>query len=221
MQGGDWLRARNAFQSRQGTHDPPGNLQRAVRGLGVRRGLPDREAARLRRHGDRPVHAGAADHRLSPARRREIRAMVEDSGLATIGLHWLLAKTEGFYLTTPDAAGPAGGRATTSSRWPRRPATSGARSWSSALPSSATCCRASPTTRPATSPSRSSPAIMPRIGALGVDFCLEPLAPQRDQFPQHVRPGQRPDRPGRPPQFQAAHGREGAERRDRRRPSPS
>ena len=25
--------------------------------------------------------------------------MVEDSGLATIGLHWLLAKTEGFYLT--------------------------------------------------------------------------------------------------------------------------
>jgi sugar phosphate isomerase/epimerase len=28
--------------------------------------------------------------------------MVEDAGLTTIGLHWLLAKTEGFYLTTPD-----------------------------------------------------------------------------------------------------------------------
>jgi sugar phosphate isomerase/epimerase len=41
---------------------------------------------------------------VSAGRRRELRAMVEESGLATIGLHWLLAKTEGFYLTTPDAA---------------------------------------------------------------------------------------------------------------------
>jgi sugar phosphate isomerase/epimerase len=30
--------------------------------------------------------------------------MVEDAGLTTIGLHWLLARTEGFYLTTPDPA---------------------------------------------------------------------------------------------------------------------
>src|SRR5947209_4372072 len=41
---------------------------------------------------------------VSPARRRELRAIVADVGLATIGLHWLLAKTEGYYLTTPDAA---------------------------------------------------------------------------------------------------------------------
>jgi sugar phosphate isomerase/epimerase len=41
---------------------------------------------------------------LSPARRRELKTMVEDVGLRTIGLHWLLAKTEGLYLTTPDAA---------------------------------------------------------------------------------------------------------------------
>src|SRR5438270_779955 len=39
---------------------------------------------------------------LTSDRRREIRTMVEDSGLATIGLHWLLARTEGFYLTSPD-----------------------------------------------------------------------------------------------------------------------
>ena len=38
---------------------------------------------------------------LTADRRRELRAMVEDAGLATIGLHWLLAKTEGFYLTSP------------------------------------------------------------------------------------------------------------------------
>src|SRR5690242_16810959 len=41
---------------------------------------------------------------VSPARRKELKAMVEDSGLSTIGLHWLLAKTDGFYLTTPDRA---------------------------------------------------------------------------------------------------------------------
>ncbi len=38
---------------------------------------------------------------LTADRRRELRAMVEDAGLATIGLHWLLAKTEGLYLTSP------------------------------------------------------------------------------------------------------------------------
>ena len=43
-------------------------------------------------------------HDVSPARRRELRTIVDDSGLKTIGLHWLLAKTTGFYLTTPDAA---------------------------------------------------------------------------------------------------------------------
>jgi sugar phosphate isomerase/epimerase len=40
---------------------------------------------------------------LSAARRRELRRIVADAGLVTIGLHWLLAKTEGFYLTSPDA----------------------------------------------------------------------------------------------------------------------
>jgi sugar phosphate isomerase/epimerase len=41
---------------------------------------------------------------VTPTRRRELKAMVEDAGLITIGLHWLLAKTEGYYLTTPDEA---------------------------------------------------------------------------------------------------------------------
>jgi sugar phosphate isomerase/epimerase len=39
---------------------------------------------------------------LSKQQRRELKAIVEDAGLETIGLHWLLAKTEGFYLTSPD-----------------------------------------------------------------------------------------------------------------------
>lgn len=41
---------------------------------------------------------------VSQDRRRELKRIVEDAGLETIGLHWLLARTEGFYLTTPDEA---------------------------------------------------------------------------------------------------------------------
>lgn len=41
--------------------------------------------------------------RISPQRRQEIRGQVEAAGLETVGLHWLLAFTEGFYLTSPDA----------------------------------------------------------------------------------------------------------------------
>jgi sugar phosphate isomerase/epimerase len=59
------------------------------------------------------------------SRRRELRAMVEEVGLTTIGLHWLLARTEGYYLTTPDAD-VRGRTPITSSTWPRRRATSGA-----------------------------------------------------------------------------------------------
>lgn len=36
--------------------------------------------------------------------REKVRKTAADAGLDVVGLHWLLAKTEGFYLTTPDAA---------------------------------------------------------------------------------------------------------------------
>jgi sugar phosphate isomerase/epimerase len=40
---------------------------------------------------------------ISQARRNEVRRQATDVGLEVIGLHWLLAKTNGFYLTSPDA----------------------------------------------------------------------------------------------------------------------
>jgi sugar phosphate isomerase/epimerase len=38
------------------------------------------------------------------ARRTELRRDAEKAGVQIIGLHWLLAKTEGFHLTSPDAS---------------------------------------------------------------------------------------------------------------------
>lgn len=41
--------------------------------------------------------------KISAQRREEVRTLAESVGLEVIGLHWLLAFTEGFYLTSPDA----------------------------------------------------------------------------------------------------------------------
>ena len=39
---------------------------------------------------------------VSPQRRGEVRRQIEAAGLEMVGLHWLLAKTEGMYLTSPE-----------------------------------------------------------------------------------------------------------------------
>ncbi|MCI0701195.1 MAG: sugar phosphate isomerase/epimerase [Planctomycetia bacterium] len=41
---------------------------------------------------------------VSATRRAELRKQAESAGVQIIGIHWLLAKTEGFHLTSPDPA---------------------------------------------------------------------------------------------------------------------
>jgi sugar phosphate isomerase/epimerase len=118
---------------------------------------------------------------VSPDRRRTLRTMVADAGLATIGLHWLLAKTEGFYLTSPD---PQVRKRTGDYLIMLAEAT---RDLGGSL-----MVLGSPKQRdllPGVSHDQAAgyalevfTRIMPSLGTIGVDLCLEPLAPSETNF---------------------------------------
>ncbi len=151
---------------------------------------------------------------LSAARRRELRAMVEDAGLETIGLHWLLAKTEGLYLTSPEESVR---RATGDYLVALAEAT---RDLGGSL-----MVLGSPKQRnllPGVSHEQAVGyaldvfhRIMPAIGAAGVDLCFEPLAPNDTDFINTCEQGAATGPAGWSSSFQAAHGREGPEQRAR------
>jgi sugar phosphate isomerase/epimerase len=50
-----------------------------------------------------PFTIAASAYDIAPAKRDEVRRQAEAADLEVVGLHWLLAKTEGYYLTSPDA----------------------------------------------------------------------------------------------------------------------
>jgi sugar phosphate isomerase/epimerase len=118
---------------------------------------------------------------IRPARRRELKAIVDDAGLETIGLHWLLARTEGLYLTSPD---PAIRRATGDYLMALAELT---RDLGGTL-----MVLGSPKQRnllPGVSYDQALDhaievfeRVMPAIGAMDVDLCLEPLAPNDTDF---------------------------------------
>jgi sugar phosphate isomerase/epimerase len=107
--------------------------------------------------------------------------MVEDVGLATIGLHWLLAKTDGCYLTSPDASvrrktgdylialakatHDLGGTLMVFGSPKQRDLLPGV-SYDQAVEYAVEVLE----------------RVMPAVGALGIDFCLEPLAPTETNF---------------------------------------
>ena len=118
---------------------------------------------------------------LTADRRRELSSMVADAGLTTIGLHWLLAKTEGFYLTHPD---PAIRRRTADYLKALGEATRdlggtvmvlGSPKQRDLLPgvSFETACDHAVEVLA---------AALPTIGSAGVELCLEPLAPTETDF---------------------------------------
>jgi sugar phosphate isomerase/epimerase len=118
---------------------------------------------------------------LSAARRTELRAMVEDAGLETIGLHWLLAKTEGLYLTFPvesvrratgdylialaEATRDLGGTLMVLGSPKQRSVLPGV-TYEQAVGFAVEVFH----------------RIMPAVGAAGVDLCFEPLAPSETNF---------------------------------------
>jgi sugar phosphate isomerase/epimerase len=50
-----------------------------------------------------PFTMAADAQQITSERRQEVRRQAETAGLEVVGLHWLLAKTSGYYLTSPDA----------------------------------------------------------------------------------------------------------------------
>jgi sugar phosphate isomerase/epimerase len=118
---------------------------------------------------------------VKPEQRAELRRQATDEGVEIIALHWLLAKTEGLHLTSPD-------------RSIRRQTTE-------YLVSLASACHdlggslmvfGSPKQRsllPGVSPQQAFAwaadtfrQAMPRVAELGVQICMEPLAPSDTDF---------------------------------------
>ena len=50
-----------------------------------------------------PFTLAETANQISTGQREEVRGLADRAGLEIVGLHWLLAKTEGLHLTSPDA----------------------------------------------------------------------------------------------------------------------
>jgi sugar phosphate isomerase/epimerase len=128
-----------------------------------------------------PFTLAASIKELGAARRRELASIVADSGLETIGLHWLLARTEGFHLTTPDAAVR---RATGDYLVALAELTRdlGGTLMVLGSPKQRSLVDGVSTDQATGYAVEVLGRIMPAIAAVGVELCLEPLAPSETNF---------------------------------------
>lgn len=142
-----------------------------------------REIARLGYRGIEfaPFTLGRPPAAVSAGERKQIRETAEQHGLQLMGLHWLLAKTTGFHLTTADASvrsatarylvelaqlcADFGGSVMVFGSPGQRSLEKGA-TWQRAFGNSVEVFRQA----------------MPAIGDLGVTICMEPLTPKETDF---------------------------------------
>jgi sugar phosphate isomerase/epimerase len=118
---------------------------------------------------------------VSPERRRELARIIADAGLETIGLHWLLARTTGFHLTTPDARI----RRNTGEYLVALAELThdlGGTSMVLGSPKQRSLLEGVSTDQAAGYAVDVLGRIMPAIAAAGVELCLEPLAPSETDF---------------------------------------
>jgi sugar phosphate isomerase/epimerase len=114
-------------------------------------------------------------------RRDEIRRTIEGEGLKTIGLHWLLARTEGLHLTSPDDAV----RKRTAAyliELARATLALGGTLMVFGSPKQRNLPPGVDVHRAMDYAALTFSMAMPAIGALGIDLCLEPLAPSETDF---------------------------------------
>jgi sugar phosphate isomerase/epimerase len=128
-----------------------------------------------------PFTLGERPTEILASRRAELRRIVADSGMETIGTHWLLARTEGYYLTHPEAEvrKRTGDYLVALAELTRDLGGSlmvlGSPKQRDLLPGVTTA-------QATTYAEEVFGRIVPRLGEVGVALCLEPLAPSETDF---------------------------------------
>jgi sugar phosphate isomerase/epimerase len=128
-----------------------------------------------------PFTIGRRIEEVSAERRRELRRIAADHGLTICGLHWLLAKTEGFHLTTADVAVR---KATTNYliELGRACADLGGDIMVLGSPLQRNVAEGMSRTEASANAAEVLRGAMPALAERGVTICLEPLTPKETNF---------------------------------------